>query len=82
MKLTLQSVRIAAGPDEHGMLVFGDGCLVAVLVRLSDAHEGMAGEWFLETGYGPFAGPEHPIFPSLAEARAWIGKRLAEPRPR
>ncbi len=76
MKLTLQPVRVAVGLDEEGMLVFVDGRLVAVLVQLSDTHEDMAGEWFLETGYGALSGPDHPVFPSLGAAREWVSRRL------
>ncbi len=44
MSLHLQPVRIATGtPDTESQLVFADGFLVAVLVRLSDDHGNMAG---------------------------------------
>ncbi len=74
---TLQSVRVATGTDEEGMLVFLDGRLVAVLVRLSEAHEGLAGEWFLETGYGPLSGPDHSTFADLQTGLDWLEQRLA-----
>lgn len=76
--LRLQPVRIATGPDEDGMLVFAGGRLVAVLVRLSDAHEdlGLAGHWFLETSYGLPSDGRVPAFPDLDAARTWIGDRL------
>ncbi len=53
MNLHLQPVRVRTGSDEEGLLVFdADQRLVAVLVRLSDAHEdlGVVRQWFLETG--------------------------------
>ena len=77
-KFTLQSVRVATGTDEEGMLVFLDGRLVAVLVRLSEAHEGLAGDWFLETGYGPLSGPDHATFAVLQAAPDWIEQSLAD----
>ena len=77
-KFALQSVRVATGTDEEGMLVFLDGRLVAVLVRLSEAHEGLAGDWFLETGYGPLSGPDHSTFADLQAGLDWIDQRLAE----
>lgn len=76
-KFTLQSVRVATGTDEEGMLVFLDGRLVAVLVQLSEVHDGLAGAWFLETGYGPLAGPDHSTFADLQAALDWIEQRLA-----
>ncbi len=49
MTLFLQSVRVATGSDEEGMLVFDeDHRLAAVLTRLSEQHDGLSGHWFLE----------------------------------
>ena len=78
MSFSLRPVRVATGLDEDGLLVFADDRLVAVLVKLSDAHEelGVRGHWFLETGYGPLNTREDPIFPDLDAAQAWIKERL------
>jgi hypothetical protein len=78
MSLTLQPVRVANGHDEEGVLVFVRERLLAVLVQLSDEHEeqGVAGRWFLETGYGHLGGPNHPTFPDLDAAQVWISERL------
>ena len=76
MKVSLQPVRVANRHEEEGMLVFADDRLVAVLVRLSDIHEGLAGEWFVETGFGPLEGREHPVFADLKAAEEWITRRL------
>ncbi len=78
MKLTLQAVRVANGRDEEGRLVFAEGRLIAVLVQLSSLHEevGMAGQWFLETGYGRQLSGEHPTFPDLSAAEEWLQQRL------
>jgi hypothetical protein len=71
--LSLQPVRIAADGDEEGLLVFGDGRLVAVLVRLSGRHGAMSGRWFLEVGFGPALDPVlRPTFPDLETAQHWI----------
>ena len=79
MSLTLDPVRVATGSDEHGMLVFTDGQrLVAVLTRLSDQHEDMAGLWYLEVGFGRLDGPNHPTFPNLDAAQDWLTQRIAE----
>jgi hypothetical protein len=75
--LTLKPVRVATGADdEEGRLVFAGGRLVAVLVRLSEQHEELAGRWFFEAGFGRLDGPLHPAFRDLPEAEAWIAERL------
>jgi hypothetical protein len=81
MKLTLEPVRVANGFDEEGMLVFTDQQrLLAVLSRLSDHHEGLAGHWYLEAGFGRLDGvPHHPTFADLDAARDWIAGRLTDP---
>ena len=82
MTLFLQSVRVATGSDEEGMLVFDeDHRLAAVLTRLSDQHDGLSGHWFLEAGFGRLDGPSHPTFADLDEAQDWIGQRLSRRRP-
>jgi hypothetical protein len=81
MSLTLQSIRVATGSDEDGMLVFTDEQrLVAVLTRLSKQHEGAAGHWYLEAGFGWLDGPNHPIFPDLGAAQDWLLQRIARRR--
>jgi hypothetical protein len=80
MTLRLQPVQVATGSDEDGMLIFDGHRLVAVLVRLSGVHEdlGVAGQWFLETGYGPLDVRDNPTFADLVAAEAWVKQRLAE----
>lgn len=81
MNVALQPVRVETGsPDEEGCLAFVDGRLVAVLVRLSDQHDGAMGHWFLEHGFGRLDGPAHPTFANLEAAQDWISLRLAPPR--
>ncbi len=76
MTLHLQSVRVATGHDEEGVLVFdAENRLVAVLVRLGPLHEN-AGEWFLEAGFGSVDDMLHPTFATLDEAQDWILERL------
>jgi hypothetical protein len=79
MNMTLQPVLVeTGGPDEEGCLVFVEGKLVALLVRLSDQHEdeGIAGHWFFEAGFGPLDGPAHPSFSDIEAAQGWIAERL------
>lgn len=57
MTLTLQSVQVATGSDEEGMLLFDDKQrLVAVLTHLGEQYGRVSGHWYLETGYGPLDG--------------------------
>ena len=78
MTLRLAPVQVATGSDKDGMLVFAGDRLVAVLVRLSDAHKdiGVAAYWHLEAGFGlRLTGKERP-FPDLDAAQAWISLHL------
>ncbi len=78
MTLIFQPVRVGTGFDEEGLLVFDEGRrLVAVLTHLSDQNEIAPGQWFLEVGFGPVDGVNHPIFRDLEATREWIGQRLA-----
>jgi hypothetical protein len=75
--LSMKPVQIeTGGADQEGFLVFADGRLVAVLVRLSAEHEGLAGRWFFEHGFGRLDAPTHPIFVDSEEAEAWIAAHL------
>ena len=77
MSLRLQPVQIATGSDDtESQLVFADGFLVAVLVRLSEQHGANAGKWFLEAGFGRVDDLSSPLFAHLDEAQAWIADRL------
>ncbi len=77
MTFTLQPMRVATGFDEEGMLVFDPELrLVAVLTHLSDQHDGLAGHWFLEAGFGRLDGPKNLTFADLDEAQQWISERL------
>jgi hypothetical protein len=52
MTVTLQPVSVDTGSEDHeGCLVFTDGRLAAVLVRLSDQHSDLAGQWHYEHGF-------------------------------
>jgi hypothetical protein len=78
MSLTLQSVRVATGSDEEGMLVFDDEQrLVAVLTHLSDQYDSLSGHWFMEAGFGLLDGLDHPTYADLDAAREGIRQRLA-----
>jgi hypothetical protein len=76
MALTIQPVLVATDEEGEGCLVFVDGWLVAVLVRLSDVHEDAAGRWFMEKGFGDLDGTESPVFSNLDLAQEWISASL------
>ncbi len=79
MSFSLQPVRVGTGCDEDGMLVFdANERLVAVLVLLSEQYKdlGVAGQWFLEVGFGPVGEKENPVFADLGKAQEWIAQRL------
>jgi hypothetical protein len=79
MILSLQPVQVATNSDDaESQLVFADGFLVAILIRLSGQHEADAGKWFLEAGFGPVHGGLPPLFANLGEARCWITRQLAD----
>lgn len=77
MKLSLQPVQVNTGFEEEGLLVFDEQQrLVGVLVHLSDWNEAAPGQWFLEAGFGPLDGVNHPAFTNLDVAQDWIRQRL------
>lgn len=79
VRLALQPVHVNTGSsDQEGVLVFAAEQLVAVLVRLSEQHDGASGQWYLEHGFGWLDDPAEHTFPSLTVAREWIQDRLAE----
>lgn len=76
MSLRLQPVRVGTGSDdEDGRLVFRDDALVALLVRLSDNHDGDAGKWFLEAEFSRDCGDPTALFDDLEQAQAWFSRR-------
>lgn len=78
MNLRLQPVQVATSSnDKESQLVFHEGFLVAVLVRLSDEHGADVGKWFLEVGFGRVDDPNPPLFADLDEAQDWILGQLA-----
>lgn len=77
MILSLEPVQVATNSDDaESQLVFADGFLVAVLVRLSEQHGADAGKWFLEAGFGPVNRVAPSLFEDLGAARLWIIRQL------
>ena len=79
--ITRQHVRIATGSsDEHGVLLFANDRLVAIIVCLSEpSHGSMAGRWFLEARFGELSSMRAPeTFGDIDAAEGWL---LAHIRP-
>ena len=76
MSMTTMTVRVGTDHDEEGCLVFSNGRLIAVLVRLSDQHGELAGLWFLEASFGRVDATDHPTFPDLEAAQDWVASRI------
>lgn len=72
MTLELQPVAVATSEPVDGFLVFAEGRLVAVISQLTALHGDKAGWWFLEKGFGRLDRPDPPLFPTRAEAEAWM----------
>jgi hypothetical protein len=65
------------GPDEEGCLVYVDGGLAALLVRLSEIHDSKSGKWFLEATFGlHMHHSTAPVFSTLEEAGNWLAERV------
>ena len=60
--------------DPGGLLVYYDGRLAAVLIKLGSMHAEQEGFWNLEIGFGLCAG-RPATFAHLAEALRWVGER-------
>ena len=80
MNLHLQPVQVATGSnDQESRLVFADGLLVAILVRLSTMHGADAGRWHMEAGFGHIHDAIAPTFADLDEVQTWIADHLSAP---
>jgi hypothetical protein len=79
MKVTLQPVRLALENDEEGVLIFADGTLAALFVRLSPIHDRLNGQWFFEASFDRRLAHEHlaPLFDDMGSAQAWITEKLS-----
>jgi hypothetical protein len=79
MSITLQPVPVETdSADKDGLLVFNDGCLVGVLVRLEDPvhQQTLLGSWYLECATGKLREACNPVFENLQSALAWMERRL------
>lgn len=81
-RVAFHPVRIdTANADEHAYVVFAEGQLVAVIVKLTDtAHGAFRGLWFVEAGFGPCATTAAIYFQTLRAVRDWIADKCLQPK--
>lgn len=70
--------RIRTGSaDNEALLLFDDGELVAILVKLADESHGDArGRWAIEAVFGLSPGRHPEAFDSARDAARWIGRHV------
>jgi hypothetical protein len=79
LNFTYQPIRVLIdGHDSEGRLIFADGQLSAVIVRLDGpAHNPEhKGRWNLEAGFGKCDVRDAPLFKTPEEAGAWVEQTL------
>jgi hypothetical protein len=77
--ITLQPVKVLVGShDSAGRLIFADGQLSAVIVRLDRRSHvlGHKERWHLEAGFGKCDVRDARLFKTPAEAGAWAKQTL------
>jgi len=70
--IEFQAVRMAIENDGEGRLVFVEGRLAAIAVRLSAEHGALSGRWFLEAAFGSCQAPVYPTFNDLDALGEWV----------
>jgi hypothetical protein len=86
MRTRRQPIPVNTGSrDQQGCLLLVDGSLVAVLVRLERAEHPdptLAGQWFVEAGFGPCeTGQQCLVFATLEDAEDWAVARVIAMKP-
>jgi hypothetical protein len=74
VSLELRNVIVADDGGQEGRLVFQNGQLIAVLTKLSPAHDDLAGRWYVEAAFGEltnFLLPQH-AFDDLPAVCSWL----------
>lgn len=82
-RITAQLIKVLVDHDDRdGVLVFGDGKLAALFVRLDGEEHGEdRGKWYLEVGFNGCAEHEGPVLSSVDELLAWVDSRVSAFRP-
>ncbi len=80
LDISFQPMRVLIdGHDSAGKLVLADDQLAAVFVRLDGTHHDPEhkGWWHLEAGFGKCDIQYAPLFRTLEDAGAWVGRTLS-----
>ena len=73
MSVSFQEIMLDTGDtDDRAVLVLRDGRLIAVLSRLSEMHEGLAGRWFVEAVFGPLPSTDRHVFDDPIDFAEWL----------
>jgi hypothetical protein len=70
-----QPVEVAVAGQTEARLVFVDGKLAAVLIRLDAAQNELAGRWYAEAAFNSLERMSEHTFRDLPEVVAWIEAR-------
>jgi hypothetical protein len=73
MALSFQPVTLDGdAPDREGTLVFRNGRLLALLIRLEEFHGDLAGKWFVEATFGDVPGGQLPVLENTDAFDRWL----------
>jgi hypothetical protein len=75
-RVTFQPVKVAVSGDTEGQLVFVDGMLVAVLIKLDVNQHELEGHWYAEAAFNGLERMSDHTFQDLPAVAAWIAAQL------
>lgn len=73
--IRFEPILLASADDCDARLVFQEDRLAAIVSRLGDLHDGLAGYWFVEAVFDGVPRPRADPFPALDDVASWIGER-------
>jgi hypothetical protein len=71
-RVTFQPVQVAVSGQTDGRLVFVDGKLVVVLVKLDKTHNDLEGRWYAEAAFNSLERMSEHTFQDLQAVAAWV----------
>jgi hypothetical protein len=74
-RVTFQPVEVAVAGQTDGRLVFVDGKLVAVLIKLGVSQNELEGRWYAEAAFNGLERMSDHTFQDLQAVAAWIDTR-------
>ena len=81
LQIDFQHVQVALPDLSEGRLVFVDGRLAAVIVRLGDNSGAHAGKWFVEIAFGDFEAVSNELFLTLEALEDILIRQLRTKSP-